>query len=88
MNPETIQNNYNHLIGLGIPPKKIATYTQLLGNDPETIQDHYNHLISLGIPPKKINSQAGLLARDPNTLFRNYKYLTDVLKLEEKKVQS
>ena len=61
MNPETIQNNSNYLINLGISSQRIKSRINLLGRNSRTIQNNYNYLRSLGITSKRIDTYNHLL---------------------------
>lgn len=88
MNPDTIKDHYKELERLGISEKKIAMNAQLLGYNPETIQKHCKSLIDLGISPQKIAQNAQLLDKNPDTIKNHYDYLTNVIKLDEVKIQN
>lgn len=83
-----VRKTFNWLQKLGITTEKIVKNASLLNLNPEIVQNHYDSLISLGISPLKIVSNVALLKRNPETIQEHYNYLTNIIKLEEDKIQN
>jgi len=71
----TILRAREKLAGLGVAPKKIATFAQLLCRDPATLQRNADSLRRIGLAPAAIAGNAQLLGMNPRTVRGNYDFL-------------